>query len=313
MSKPKDKIDPPNSSTDSCWRLVSRIPGKYGDIPDAPGDAPAHGYQGAQMSLLVNAIESEIIPRLMANHGGGIVAEPAAPRLSVPQAEVQSFTRIALSSDSASCHNFVESLRMRGVSLRSIYLELLGPSARELDGMWARDECDFTEITVALWRIQQIMYDLSPEFQNSGDLQKHGKNNQIMLVPVPGSQHTLGILMVAEFFRKAGWRVWGEPLSQAADMIHAVGQHHFDVFGISIGSEPQLEGVDDLIIELRKASQNPSLIIMAGGPVFVHHPEYAKSIGADICAMDAEDAVRAAEKAVNANVSMQAKFFERGS
>jgi MerR family transcriptional regulator, light-induced transcriptional regulator len=265
------------------------------------------------MSLLVNAIESEIIPRLMANHSGAVVSEPPAARLSVPQAEVQSFTRVALGNDSASCHNFVEALRMRGVGLRSLYLELLGPAARELGAMWTRDECDFTEVTTALWRIQQVMYDLSPEFQSGGDLQKHGNSHQIMLVPVPGSQHTLGILMVAEFFRKAGWRVSGEPLAQTADMIHEVARRHFDVVGISIGSEPQLEGVDDLIIELRKASLNPSLIIMAGGPVFAHHPEYARSIGADICAMDAEDAVRAAEKAVNANVSMRSGFFERGS
>jgi MerR family transcriptional regulator, light-induced transcriptional regulator len=297
MSDPKDKNSSPNSPTNACWKLVS---------------------QGAQMSLLVNTIESEIIPRLMANHGNGAngaawSAASAPSGFSIPAAEVQSFTRIALTSDSASCHNFVETLRGRGIGLRSIYLDLLGPAARELDGMWARDECDFTEITVALWRIQQVMYDLSPEFHNGGELHSHEKTRQIMLVPVPGSQHTLGILMVAEFFRKAGWRVWGEPLVQASDMIAAVAQNMFHVVGISIGSEPQLEGVDTLIVELRKASQNPNLIIMAGGPVIVHHPEHAKAIGADIFAMDAEDAIRAAEKAVGAHSPTPPGFFERGS
>lgn len=265
------------------------------------------------MSLLVNTIESEIIPRLMANHSSAGLAETGLSSSSIPLSEIQNFTRIALGDNSASCHQFVESLRMRGASLRSIYLDLLGPAARELGAMWTRDECDFTEVTTALWRIQQVMYDLSPEFHSSGDLPVHGRSRQILLVPVPGSQHTLGILMVAEFFRKAGWRVSGEPLTEAADMIAAVAQQRFDVLGISIGSEPQLEGIDALIVELRKASQNPSLIIMAGGPVFAQHPEYADSIGADICAMDAEAAVREAEKAVDARSTMSARFFERGS
>jgi MerR family transcriptional regulator, light-induced transcriptional regulator len=313
MSNPKDKNTSSNSAADSCWRLVSRVPGKYGDTPDAPGDAPAHGYQGAQMSLLVNAIESEIIPRLMANHGGEPHTDGFVRSSAIPESEVQSFTRIALSSDSASCHNFVESLRMRGVSLRSVYLDLLGPAARELGSMWTRDECDFTEVTTGLWRIQQLMYDLSPDFQNSGEHPQRGQQHQIMLMPVPGSQHTLGILMVAEFFRKAGWRVWGEPTAQASDMIAAVTQNWFDVVGLSIGSEPQLEGIDALIIELRRASQNPSLIIMAGGPVFVHHPEYVKSIGADICAMNAEEAVREAEKQVGARAFSASRLSERGS
>jgi MerR family transcriptional regulator, light-induced transcriptional regulator len=85
--------------------------------------------------------------------------------------------------------------------------------------------------------------------------------------------------------------------------------------GISIGSEPQLKGVKELIEELRRASQNPSLLIMAGGPLIVHHPEHAKAIGADFHALDAQDAVQAAEKAVKlgSNQGLGQQFFERGS
>jgi MerR family transcriptional regulator, light-induced transcriptional regulator len=265
------------------------------------------------VSLLVNAIEAEIIPRLMANHGGQAPVAWSESTQSIAVSDIENFTRLALASGSADCHRFIESIRARGVSLRAIYLDLLSPCARELGEMWVRDECDFTEITVALWRIQQLMYDLSPEFHGAGEPQAAAKARRIMLVPVPGSQHTLGILMVAEFFRKAGWRVWGEPNSQANDLIEAVRLQPFDVVGLSIGSEPQLDGVDTLITELRKASQNPSVIIMAGGPVFVHHPDYVKAIGADICALNAEDAVRAAEKAVGESASFTASRLERNS
>ena len=79
--------------------------------------------------------------------------------------------------------------------------------------MWDADLCDFTQVTIGLWRLQQLMYELSPAFQD--DAQRGVQIHRAMLVlvpvpvpvPVPGSQHTLGLLRVAEFFRRAGWGV----------------------------------------------------------------------------------------------------------
>ncbi len=248
------------------------------------------------MDWLVKTIEAEIIPRLMAAHqedggDGGLHA------ISVHPAEVDQFTEIALRSESAICQNFVESIRNRGVPLQSIYLHLFTPAARKLDAMWVADQCDFTEITVALWRMQQVMYDLSPAFRHDQD-QWGAHRRKIMLMPVPGSQHTLGILMVAEFFRRAGWSVWGEPAASRDRLLEAVAEEHFDIAGISVGSEAQLEGLAEFITELRRSSKNGQIVIMAGGPLLVHHPEIAAEIGADTTAPDAERAILEAERIV---------------
>lgn len=246
------------------------------------------------MEWLVKTIEAEIIPRLMAAHHDE-EAGSAADSASVLPSEVLDFTGIVLNNESAICHSYIESIRNRGVSLKKIYLELLTPSARLLDEMWTQDRCDFTQITIALWRIQQVMCDLSPQFRNDADL-FGAHRRKIMLMPVPGSQHTLGILMVAEFFRRAGWSVWGEPAASKSRLLEAVNQEWFDIAGVSVGSEPQLIGLSDFVADLREASKNKSLLIIAGGPLLNRHPEHASAIGADATAKDAEHAVAEAER-----------------
>lgn len=248
------------------------------------------------MEWLVKTIEAEIIPRLMSAHQDEELGE-SSDSVTVQATEVMDFTDIILNNESAVCHSYIESIRGRGVSLKKIYLDLLTPSARLLDEMWTQDRCDFTQITIALWRIQQVMCDLSPAFRTDND-QWGVHRRKIMLMPVPGSQHTLGILMVAEFFRRAGWAVWGEPAAGRERLVEAISQEYFDIAGISVGSEAQLVGLSDFVASLRQASKNKSLLIIAGGPLLVRHPEYAATIGADATAADAERAILEAERLV---------------
>ena len=57
---------------------------------------------------------------------------------------------------SAACA-YVESLLARRVTPSAVYLDLLTPAARQLGAMWDEDRCDFTQVTVGLMRLQQVM------------------------------------------------------------------------------------------------------------------------------------------------------------
>lgn len=247
------------------------------------------------MQWLVKTIETEIIPRLMAAHWDELPQPPRSgvnPRIR-PE-EVQAFLNIVLQHEVAVCRRFVDSIRSRGIGLPSIYLDLITPTARQLGGLWVEDRCDFTQVTIALWRIQQLMYDLSPDFRQDQDVP--AGQRRIMLMPVPGSQHTLGVFMVSEFFRRAGWMVWNDPTATREQLIDTIRDNWFDIAGISVGSVAQLEGLPRFIAELRKASNNPSLLVMAGGPLVHQHPEYVDQIGADTITTDADSAVNEAER-----------------
>jgi methanogenic corrinoid protein MtbC1 len=186
----------------------------------------------------------------------------------------------------------VKELFAQGVELEELYLNLLTPVARKLGEMWDNDEADFTQVTVALWRIKQLMYDLSPMFQEYAEYKQQGKS--VMLVPLPGSQHTLGLFMVSEFFARAGWRVWGELAATEADILRMAKTQWFDVVGLAASVREQFPDLKRMIEEVRSASLNPHVGIMIGSPVFNQNPDLIDDLGADMVGIDAVDALEKA-------------------
>lgn len=250
------------------------------------------------MDWLVKTIEAEIIPRLMAAHQADPLRYAGPCPESIQHDEVADFAEISLTRDADQCAGYVDSLRQRGVSLDAIYLDLIAPAARRLGELWTADLCSFTDVTVGLWRMQKVMYDLSPSFHASATHNGISEQHHAMLMAMPGSQHTMGILMVGEFFMQAGWKVWSEPGAERERLLEAVSEEWFDVAGISVGSEPQLRGLRPLIEELRQCSRNSAIAIMVGGPMFLNDPDAAIEYGADAVSLDAREAVRQAESMV---------------
>ncbi len=124
-------------------------------------------------------------------------------------------------------------MRLKGIAVETIYLELLAPVARHLGSLWEQDLCDFTEVTIGLGRLHQVLRELSPGFSQS--VGHAGNGRRILLLPSPGEQHTFGLVMVSEFFRHAGWDVAGGPWEAGADPVTMVKREWFDVVGFSLG------------------------------------------------------------------------------
>ena len=251
------------------------------------------------LSWLLNTLEKEVLPRLLLAHAHSDAGPDKRPSVSdndVPPSVVQPLVQMALTNDTADMLAYVQAIHAQGVALETVYLHVLTPVARTLGEMWERDECSFTDVTVGLWRIKQVMHELSPTFQSVAQEQSHGR--EVMLVPTPGSALNLGLFMVSEFFRRSGWRVSGELLSQPSDMLHAVQKDWIDLVGLSVGISDHVAPLADLIKALRGASRNPALQVMVGGPLMLAHPEYVSSLGADFMAVDAPTAVNQAEARV---------------
>lgn len=259
----------------------------------------APDVQAPSADWLARTIEAEIIPRLMLAHRSTALPEglePSAGRVVPGVREVAELVRLVLGVDPDRPRDYVNELRKDGLSLQVIYLDLLAPAARRLGVLWEEDLCDFTQVTLGLWRLQQVVYDLSPSFQSSQPRTAHRR--RAMLVPVPGSQHTFGVLLVAEFFRRAGWEVWSEPAASTVQLVHAVRSEWFDVIGLSLGSEAHVSRMASVILALRKASMNPGAVVMIGGPVVALRPELVALVGADVTATSATHAVSLAERMV---------------
>jgi methanogenic corrinoid protein MtbC1 len=246
-----------------------------------------------RLSRLVHTIESEVIPRLVQAHrpsatdGAGAGAGPEA----VP--DLRAFARLCFGPDEAPMLRVVRDWRAAGCPVERVFAELVGPAARELGLLWEEDACDFTDVTVGVGRLQQLLRELSPAY--GAEVEPPVDGRRILLLPAPGEQHTLGLSMVSEFFRHAGWDVVGGIVSSGLDPVETVQAEWFDVLGLSAGHHARVQWLRDCIDSVRRASRNQAIGVLVGGPLFASTETSALSVGADAVITDGLAAPPAAE------------------
>ena len=242
-----------------------------------------------RVAQLAGILEQEVIPRLS-------LAQTAAAQGSaetetpVPSADdVAALTGLVLAADVSAALAYIGSTMAKGVPLEAIYLDLLAPTARRLGMLWKEDLCGFVEVTLGLCGLHQVLRELSASF--GGDIVPAPRSRRALLMPAPGEQHTFGLVMVVEFFRRSGWDVWCEPAGWNEDLVRVVRREWFDVAGLSLSGERHLGALTVVIRAIRRASRNRAIRVLVGGHVFMERPELVAAVGADATAVDGRCAV----------------------
>ena len=234
--------------------------------------------------LISSVIETQIIPRLLQAHpsGAGRLAQETHQTIRIPESDVVEFANLCLLNDAILANSFADQLVRDGMSHETIFMQLITPAARYLGVAWETDTADFVQVTNGLMRMHEITHRIGFEYQAGP--RKPGPRNRIMLACAPGSQHILGLTIVSEFFNKEGWQTVVEISSSAEGLIHAAANEWFDVIGISVAIESQLDGLETLVAGIRNASQNAKVAILLGGPIFTLRQFDATEFGAcEIC------------------------------
>ncbi|MFM9927331.1 cobalamin-dependent protein [Variovorax sp. H27-G14] len=252
-------------------------------------------------------LEFDIIPRLVDVHRAPF--PPGHPHADVEDAlgstdhrpstrDVEDFVQLVLAREHLPAQAFVDALGQRGMSVETIYLDLLAPAAQHLNYLWAQDLCEFTQVTLGLARLQRLLHELSPSLGGGGQRPFRGNARRVLLLPACGEKQTFGLSMVAEFFHHAGWEVdrgHGPLDTQAVEFAQS---EWFDVIGLAAGSETRLEPLRRSILDIRRLSRNKEVRVMVGGPIFAGHPERVKFVGADACGLDGKKAPVHAERLI---------------
>jgi methanogenic corrinoid protein MtbC1 len=269
------------------------------EIPRNPAvlARPVTRWDGAEQRLarLVRTIESEVVPRLVLARRA-LPAEPAAAATTsrLPSTdEIGEFASLVLVPEIAPATSFVSALRRRGMSAETLYLDLLAPTARHLGELWDADVMSFAEVTLGLLRLHQVLHELSPTFR--AEVHHGARGLRALLVPAPGEQHSFGLVMVGEFFRRAGWEVASGPVPSRQELAQRVAGERFALVGLSVSCERHLDLVATSIRAVRRASRNRAIGVMVGGPMFLENPELARLVGADATAIDGRQAVLQAQ------------------
>lgn len=238
-------------------------------------------------AILTRTVEAAVIPELLALHRAPL-AVTHAPVLVVEAADVARLVDLVLAHDEPAALAFVSDMHDRGAAHEALCLDLLAPTARRLGEMWDSDDCDFTEVSIGLWRLQAALRALGNVSQASG---ARPAGARVLLVPLPGEQHTFGLSMVHDFFARAGWDSWTGPVETSAELATMVRSHWVSMLGFSLPCDEQLDAVRSEIRRVRSASRNPNIAIMVGGPGFSADPTLAAQVGADGTATDGRQAV----------------------
>ncbi|MCE2922189.1 MAG: cobalamin B12-binding domain-containing protein [Roseomonas sp.] len=283
---------------DGAFTLYSRVDmaDPDPDRRDGPAEALWHGHSHGCSLPLKRVIETEVIPRLvLAQRALGTTTQEApAPHFAAPtEGDVEAFTALARLGNTENVLTFIDAFCARGLPLSQVYLGLLAPAARILGVAWEKDTADFTEVTIGLRCLHAACHALEPRFAPLGMGNRPGRS--ILLAPAPGEQHGFGLLMVEQFFRRAGWETWTDGSDDGDALIAMVAEKHFGLIGFSISGETHIESLAELIRDIRRASRNADIGILVGGALILKEPLLVKRLGADATARDAEEAILQAE------------------
>ncbi len=255
-------------------------------------------------AALAALIESQIIPRLLIAHLPIDEAQASHPGVAIERkpleaAQLARFAEQALTLEVADLMAEVDRYLESGMTVESVLLDLFAPTARELGLFWEQDRCGFVDVTMGLWRLQELTHELATRIRPVAPA--WSRPRRILLGVMPDEQHLFGLQLVGEFFSRAGWdpviRIEGDLEAMCED----VASTPFDLVGLTVNHDRHVEQLPGFIDSLRSRSVNPALLVMVGGAVVAGRPELAFIVGADATANDAPTAVLRAETLLNAH------------
>ena len=257
-----------------------------------------------QIELLLKTVESELIPRLFVNHMMDIPStSPLVENRSTEPTpgpwckddRIQEFADMCVSNEPDKLDQHVTDLLAQGVTLESIFLYLLAPAARYLGDRWLADEISFVDVHLGLCRLHQLICECETIGYRTENATLSGES--ILLTCAPGENHTFGVTMVADFFRRYGWQVSNLCGLDTDFLLARLSSTRYCAVGFSLHNEYNYSALKNIIRQVKAESINKSLIIMVGGDYFIRNPDKVESIGADIFATDGRQAVLKATEA----------------
>ncbi len=275
----------------------------HSEGPEPKGSRP----QDLAPTVLAKLIEGEIIPRLLMAHRNGMgESAPASPdqTQTIGHSEISAFTSLALLSEAHVLMRHVDVQLGFGFAVETILVDLLAPTARALGKMWENDDLDFIDVTMGLWRLQEVVHELAA--RSPGAVANRGGDRRALFCVMPGEQHSFGTVVVDECFRRQGWETRCITNLTEHELMTLVNERWFEIIGLTVSCDHHIDELSRFIRALRQSSRNPHAGIMVGGPLFVNNPALAEIIGADGTASDARLAVECAEKIVSGVASSAA-------
>ncbi len=179
------------------------------------------------------------------------------PTLVTSDADLEKLCNELLSDDPKAAVDMIATLRAEGVSTEQIYLKYLAGAARMLGDWWEQDKASLTQVTVASSRMLAIMRGMRHLFEPAVNTQ----TKSAIFASVPGEDHTMGVKMAADLFRKEGWDI-SLKLGLTHDALVAeIEQEPKGIVGLSMSGRHSIEKLSKLVIALHICCPQAYLLV----------------------------------------------------
>jgi methylmalonyl-CoA mutase cobalamin-binding subunit len=111
----------------------------------------------------------------------------------------------------------------------------------------------------------------------------------------------MGLFMLSEFFRRAGWYTLVEQPKLDANVLRLLSGHWVDVLALSVSTDRQLQALRVLVRQARTISPNPHMTIIAGGPLALSNAQALLDLGVDWVGTDAPSTVERAGSCISSS------------
>jgi methanogenic corrinoid protein MtbC1 len=185
--------------------------------------------------------------------------------------------------------SLVKSERLKGVPVRSLYLDIFQPAQRELGRLWLLRKINVAQEHFATAATQYLMSSLYADLFAGSE----PKGRKVLAACAQGELHEIGIRMVADFFQAEGWdaRYLGANLPVSA-LAQEAARSPVDLIALSATLATNVHWVARAIAAIREAGGRQP--VMVGGQPFLVSPNLWREVGADATAADCEESTRVA-------------------
>lgn len=249
----------------------------------------AEGRSGcAHRTADLNDLATRAMARLCAERMAAVADPalvPAQDVLGDPCAAAMAFA--LCDEDDLAASILVDELLEAGLSVEDLCLDHLAPAARRLGDLWDRNRVPFTDVALATARIQTLLRRLPAGRATPACSDAKGA----VFAAVPGEQHTSGVMMAADLFRRNGWDV-GLLLGLTHDeLIDRIARDDRPVIGLSCSGTHSYAALRRLVGAL--AAMRPDAHLLLSGQVALDAAKVADlpaevAVVADLSAAEAE-------------------------
>ncbi|WP_306116510.1 MULTISPECIES: B12-binding domain-containing protein [unclassified Roseovarius] len=201
---------------------------------------------------LVASLAREVIMRL-ASRDRSLDAVPHDP---IP-GELEALCTALISDDDTAAAEIISGVRADGTPPDVVYLKYLAAAARMLGEWWIEDRADFVQVTIGTGRMFAIMRGMRHLFVSN--VPAPGKT--AIFASVPGEDHTLGVRMAADIFRKEGWEIALKIGLDHDELVTEVERSPGRIVGLSIGGRHSVDALSRLVVALHICSPGTPLLV----------------------------------------------------